>query len=50
MDARSLVLHPSAEACDKDVLVAEHAAVSRLRAIQDDLDSWKEHGRCAATG
>jgi hypothetical protein len=43
-------LRPSAEAPDKAVLVAEHAAVSRLRPIQDGPDCWEEHWRCAATG
>jgi hypothetical protein len=39
---------PVADALEKDVLVSEHAAVSRLRPIQDGLDDWEEHGRCAA--
>jgi hypothetical protein len=34
----------------QDVLIPEHATVSRLRPIQDGLDYWEEHGRCAATG
>jgi hypothetical protein len=31
-------LRPSSEAKDEDVLVAEHAAITRLRPIQDGLD------------
>jgi hypothetical protein len=50
MDAHFLVLHPSAEAHDKDVLVAEHAAASRLRPIQNGLDCWEEHRSSADTG
>jgi hypothetical protein len=42
-------LRPSAEWKEEDVLVAEHAAVSRLRPIQGSLDYWEEHGRSAPT-
>jgi hypothetical protein len=43
-------LRPCAEAKDEEVLVAEHAEISRLRPIQDGLDCWEEHGGCAGTG
>jgi hypothetical protein len=43
-------LRPSAEAEEEDVLVAEHAAISRLRPIQDGFDYWEEHWSSAATG
>jgi hypothetical protein len=42
-------LRASAESKDEDVPVAERAASSRLRPIQDGLDYWEEHGRCAGT-
>jgi hypothetical protein len=42
-------LRPSAEAKEEDVLVAEHAAISRLRPIQDGLDYWEEDRSSAAT-
>jgi hypothetical protein len=42
-------LRPSAEAKVEDVLVAEHAAVSRFRPTQDGLDYWEEHGSSAVT-
>jgi hypothetical protein len=42
-------LRPSAEAKEGDVLVAEQAAVSRLRPIQDGLDYWGEHWMSAVT-
>jgi hypothetical protein len=41
---------PSAEAEEKDVLVAEQAAISRLRPIQDGLDYWEEHRSSGASG
>jgi hypothetical protein len=40
---------PSAEAKDGDVLVAEHAAVSQLRPIQDGPDNLGEHWGSATT-
>jgi hypothetical protein len=43
-------LRPSAEAKEEDVLTSEHAAVSRLRPIQDGLDYWGEYWRSAVTG
>jgi hypothetical protein len=43
-------LRPSAEAPEKAVPVAEHAAISQLRPIQDGPDCWEERRRCAATG
>jgi hypothetical protein len=50
MDAQgTFELRPSAEAKEEDVLIPERAAVSRLRPIQDGLDYWEEHGRCAVT-
>jgi hypothetical protein len=44
MDAQALVLDPSANAHDNDILVAEHTAVSRLRPIQDGLDAGRSTG------
>jgi hypothetical protein len=35
-----LELRPSAEVKEEDVTIAEHAAVSRLRSIQDCLGYW----------
>jgi hypothetical protein len=43
-------LRPSAEARDKDVLAAEHAAISRLRRIQDRLGCWAEHRSSVGAG
>jgi hypothetical protein len=34
---------------DKAVIVAEHAAISRLLPIQDGPNCWEEHWRCAET-
>jgi hypothetical protein len=43
-------LRASAEAKEEDVLIAEHAAVSRLRPIQERLDYWEEHRSSVHTG
>jgi hypothetical protein len=43
-------LRPSTEAKEEDVLVPEHAAVSRLCPIQDGLDYWEERRSSAGTG
>jgi hypothetical protein len=40
---------PAAEAKQEDVEIAEHAAVYRLRPIQDVLDYWKEHRSSVGT-
>jgi hypothetical protein len=48
--AGTFELRPSAEAKEEDVLVAEHAAISRLRQIQDGLDYWEEHWSSVVTG
>jgi hypothetical protein len=40
----------SADAMEEDVLIAENAAVSRLRPIQDGLDYWEEYRSRAVTG
>jgi hypothetical protein len=50
MDAQALLLHPSAEAREKDVLVVEHTAVARLRPIQDGLDCWEGNRSSAVIG
>jgi hypothetical protein len=41
---------PSAEAKQDDIEIADEAAISRLRPIQDGLDYWQEHRSSAATG
>jgi hypothetical protein len=43
-------LRPSAEAKEEDIMVAEHAATSRSRLIQDGLDYWEEHRSSGDTG
>jgi hypothetical protein len=39
---------PSADGKQEDVEISEHAAISRLRPIQDGLDYWQEHRSSAA--
>jgi hypothetical protein len=43
-------LRPSAEAKEEDMVIAEGAAVSRLRRIKDGPGCWEEHRSSAGTG